>query len=78
MTGLEREPESPRLAEGKSPEELRAYLGDLSFPAKKDALVHAVRRNGAPEDVLGAMSLLPATEYHSFEGLQGGASGSSA
>jgi len=64
-----RDVEEPRLAGGKTPDDIRAYLADLDFPAKKDSIVRAVRRNGAPEDVIGAVNLLNATEYGSFEQL---------
>jgi hypothetical protein len=53
----------PRLVGGKSPSEVLDYLRGLEFPAKKDAVVRAARRNGAPEDVLGALNMLTATEY---------------
>jgi hypothetical protein len=69
MTAGAPEPDTARLAGGKAVDALRGYLGDVSFPAKKDALVRAARRNGAPEDVLGAMNLLTRTEYGSFDEL---------
>jgi len=52
-----------RLAGGKTPEAVLGYLAGVEFPAKKDALVRAAYRNKAPEDVLGALTLLPATDY---------------
>jgi len=61
--------EAPRLAGGKTPEMIAGYLDGVSFPQKKDALVRAARRNGAPEDVLGSMNLLNATEYGSLDEL---------
>ena len=61
----------PRLAGGKSPETILGYLDGVSFPAKKDAIIRAGARNGAPEDVLEAMRLLRATEYESAERMLG-------
>lgn len=69
MNAIEHEAASLRLAGGKTVEDLRGYLGDLAFPAKKDTIVRAARRNGAPEDVIGALNLLTATEYRAFEAL---------
>jgi hypothetical protein len=58
-----RDDRPPRLAGGKSASDVLRLLGGLEFPAKKDAVVRAARRNGAPDDVLGALNLLTATEY---------------
>lgn len=63
-TGLDaRDDRPPRLVGGKSPSEVLGYLHGLEFPAKKDDIVRAARRNGAPEDVLGALTVLTATGY---------------
>jgi hypothetical protein len=69
MTAGDREGDLARLGGGKTPDMIRGYLEGLSFPARKDDIVRAVRRNGAPEDVIGAMNLLTATEYGTFEEL---------
>jgi len=61
--------ETPRLAGGKTPQMVRGYLGEVAFPAKKDDLVRAARRNGAPEDVIWSMNQLTATEYASMDEL---------
>jgi len=67
---VDRAVEDPRLFGGKTPEMIRGYLAGVSFPAKKDDIVRAARRNGAPEDVIGAMNqLLSRTEYASFDEL---------
>jgi hypothetical protein len=55
--------EDARLAGGKTADELLGYLRGVEFPTKKDPIIRAARRNGAPEDVLGALERLPATEY---------------
>jgi len=59
----------PRLGGGKTPEDILGYLTGVDFPALKDTLVRAASRNGAPEDVVAALSILPATEYGSAEQL---------
>jgi hypothetical protein len=56
-----------RLAGGKSPANVLKYLEGIRFPVKKDDLVHAARGNGAPSDVIGALSMLPKTEFGSRE-----------
>ncbi len=58
-----------RLAGGKTPEGILRYLQDVSFPAKKDDVVHAARRNGAPNDVVAALSAIPGPEFQSAEEL---------
>jgi len=69
---VDRPVETPRLAGGKTPEQIRGYLEGISFPAKKDDIVRAARRNGAPEEVIGAMNqMLSHTAYASFEELLG-------
>jgi Protein of unknown function (DUF2795) len=52
-----------RLAGGTSSDEVLRYLSGVEFPAKKDRLVHAARQNGAPNDVVAALSALPATDF---------------
>ena len=39
--------EVSRLAGGKTPDMIRDYLGGITFPIRKDELIHAARRNGA-------------------------------
>jgi hypothetical protein len=58
-----------RLMGGRPAQEVLEYLRGVEFPATKDHLVRAARRNGAPEDVLWAMNELSATEYASPEAL---------
>ena len=35
--------------------ELQKYLGDVDYPASKDDLVQAARKNGAPDDLISAL-----------------------
>jgi hypothetical protein len=58
-----------RLAGGTSSDDVLRYLRGVEFPTKKDRLVHAARQNGAPNDVVAALSALPATDYSSPEEL---------
>jgi len=58
-----------RLMGGKTPEAILGYIAGVEFPAKKDAIVRAAYRNSAPEDVLGALTILPATEYADADSL---------
>ncbi len=70
-TDLESRPTegTARLMGGKTAQDVLGYVAGVSFPAKKDALVRAARRNGAPDDVLGAMNMLSHTEYESADAL---------
>lgn len=55
--------EALRLAEANNPESILRYLQDITFPVKKDDLVHAARQSGAPTDIVATLSSLPFTEY---------------
>jgi len=65
LTGLESRIEaSPAiLAGGRTPEAILGYLRDVQFPAKKDWVVRAARRAGAPDDMVRALETLPKTDY---------------
>jgi hypothetical protein len=58
-----------RLAGGVTSETVLRYLKDIEFPAKKDNLIHAARRNGAPDDIIGALGQLPVKEVGSPQDL---------
>ena len=45
------------------------FLADIEFPAKKDSIVRVASRSGAPDDVVHALSGLPATDYASADDL---------
>ncbi|MFO0927094.1 MAG: DUF2795 domain-containing protein [Gemmataceae bacterium] len=52
-----------RLAGGKTPDAIRRYLQGVTFPANKEDVVRAAHRNGAPDDVLAAVTSLPSAHY---------------
>ena len=52
-----------RLFDAKTTEDVRRFLRGVQFPAKKDDLVHAARRNGAPDDIVACLERLPAHEF---------------
>ena len=54
-----------RLADGTPSERLMTYLHGLQFPAKKDDIVHAARKNGAPNEVIAVLSELTRNEFGS-------------
>ncbi|HZV05224.1 MAG TPA: DUF2795 domain-containing protein [Gemmataceae bacterium] len=58
-----------RLAGGKTRESVLEYIRGVSFPAHKDDLVHAARKNGAPNDIISALEQLPANELADEEQL---------
>jgi hypothetical protein len=41
------------------------YLEGLTYPVRKDVLVHAARQKGAPNDVVGALQQLPKNDFAS-------------
>ena len=51
-----------RLAGGKTREDILRFFNGVSFPAHKDDLVHAARKNGAPNDIIDALQKMPANE----------------
>jgi len=57
------------LAGGKSPTDILQFIEGMAFPVKKDELIRVVRHNGAPEDILGALTNLPSTDIASKEQL---------
>lgn len=58
-----------RLAGGKTEATILRFLEGISFPAHKDDLVHAARKNGAPNDIVAALEQLPANELANEEEL---------
>ena len=56
-----------RLAGGKTPAMVLRYLEGIKFPVHKDVVVHTARKNGAPSDVIGALSQLPANQFASAD-----------
>jgi len=54
-----------RLFDAKTAEDVMRFLGGISFPAKNDDLVHAARRNGAPNDIVASLERLPTHELKS-------------
>jgi hypothetical protein len=54
-----------RLAGGKTDESILRFLGGIQFPAHKDDIVHAARKNGAPSEVFATLEQLPLNEFSS-------------
>ena len=58
-----------QLAGGKTAADIQRYVEGISFPAHKDDVVHAARKNGAPNDIVGTLERLPANEFASVQQL---------
>jgi hypothetical protein len=58
-----------RLANAKSAQDVLRYLDGIQFPAKKHDIIHAARRNKAPNDIIGALDQLPANEFATSQDL---------
>jgi len=54
-----------RLIGGKTPADVLRFLEGITFPAKKDDIVRAARQNGAPNDVVAALSAIPGPDFKS-------------
>lgn len=49
------------------PKDIRRALGDVDFPASKEALVEHAERSGADEESLRALRALPLGDYRNPE-----------
>jgi hypothetical protein len=61
----EKEEHMERLAGGKTDASILSFIQGIQFPARKDEIVVAARRNGAPEDVVASLEQLPANDFAS-------------
>ncbi|RJK96407.1 DUF2795 domain-containing protein [Vallicoccus soli] len=46
-------------------EDVIGHLGEVDFPADKDAIIEGAVKGGAPDDVVRALRALPPVEYAS-------------
>ena len=60
----------PREMEGPASGNIARYVGNLSFPASKHEVVHAVRQGGAPNTVVSQLEAIPQTEFQSLDQLK--------
>ncbi len=44
-------------------EDVLPHLGEIDFPAEKDAIIEGAVRAGAPDEVVHALRALPPVEY---------------
>jgi len=51
------------MAEKPTPIELQKYLSGVDYPVSKDELVETARGNGAPDDVVDALSRADQDEF---------------
>ncbi|PRY50050.1 uncharacterized protein DUF2795 [Geodermatophilus tzadiensis] len=52
------------MAHAVPPQDVVAHLGEVDYPADKDALLAAAERHGAPDEVLRALRTVPpGTDY---------------
>jgi hypothetical protein len=60
------------VSEGPLSADLSRYLAGANFPMRKDALVHTLRRNHAPYEVIAHVERIskPETMFESLEELQ--------
>jgi hypothetical protein len=52
-----------RITEGPHSNDLTRYVQGLEFPALKHDAVHAFRQNGAPDEVVAQLQMVPVTEF---------------
>jgi Protein of unknown function (DUF2795) len=53
------------MTDAITPDQILRYLGDVDYPADKEALVAAAERAGAPEAVIRGLRAVPPVEYRS-------------
>ena len=58
-----------QFAGGKTEQDLLRFLHGITFPAHKDDVIHAARKNGAPNDIVGTLQELPENEFATAEEL---------
>ena len=56
-----------RLAGGQTSENLLRYLDGITFPARKDDIVHALRQRGITQEIVAAMEQVPQTDFASAQ-----------
>ena len=64
------------MADNPTPIELQKYLGGVDYPASKDDLVSAAKSNGAPDDLVDALSNAGADSFDSPTDVSSAVSGS--
>jgi uncharacterized protein DUF2795 len=58
-----------RVTESTNLNDVRPYLRDLRFPCLKHDAVHAVRRGGAPDEVVARVEEIPKSSFDSLDEL---------
>ncbi len=58
-----------RLVGGTKTDDVRRYVADLHYPVLKHDAVHAIRQEGAPNDLVAIMENVPVTEFQSLDHL---------
>jgi uncharacterized protein DUF2795 len=61
--GPELRPKEGTISNPQNPVDLERYLGGVDYPANRDALVSAVRDNGADDSLVKKLEQLPNQEY---------------
>ncbi len=59
-----------RISEGPISANVSQYLENLNFPASKHEVVHAARRNRAPDPVVAQLEAISQTSFASLDDLR--------
>jgi hypothetical protein len=43
------------------------FVQDIRYPARKDEVIHAARRNGAPDEVVAELERLPVRDFQNAQ-----------
>jgi hypothetical protein len=56
-----------RLIGGQPVQDLMGFIQDIRYPARKDEVIHAARRNGAPDEVVAELERLPVRDFQNSQ-----------
>lgn len=58
------------VGDNLNPEDLKQYVGDMDFPAKKDQVAEKAEQNGAPQQVVDQIKGADKEEFSNLGDLQ--------
>ncbi|PPF87844.1 hypothetical protein C5B96_03405 [Subtercola sp. Z020] len=64
------------MSETPNPIQLQKYLGGVDYPASRDELIETARKNGAPDDIVDALTNAGADSFDSPTAVSSAVSGS--
>jgi hypothetical protein len=56
-----------RLIDGQAAVNVLGFISTIPYPARKDQVVHAARRNGAPNEIVEELQRIPQTDFQTAQ-----------